>query len=72
MAEVSPEAAQQGQAFQMFQLFPRLLRLGLTADPLARTRHQKRQGLLLQHVWASVHLSESAPPHPPYPPSRQT
>lgn len=42
----------------MFQLFPRLLRLGLAADPLARTRHQKRQGLLLQHVWPSVHLRD--------------
>lgn len=56
--KVSPEAAQQGQALQMLQLFPCLLRLGLAADPPLCTRHQERQGLLLQHVRPGVHLSE--------------
>lgn len=57
-AEVSPEAAQQRQALQMLQLLPCLFRLCLAADPPVCTRHQKCQGLLLQHVWQGVHLSE--------------
>ena len=58
LAEVSPEAAQQRQALQVFQLLPCLFRLCLAADPPVCTRHQKRQGLLLQHVRQGVHLSE--------------
>lgn len=52
----------------MLQLFPCLLRLRLTADPLARARHQKRQGLLLQHVRPGLHLSECPTPRHPQPP----
>lgn len=62
MFEVSPAAAQQRQALQVFQLFPCLLGLSLAADPPVRSRHQKRQGLLLQHVRQSVHLSEFGNP----------
>lgn len=40
----------------MLQLLPRLLRLGRAADPPRRSRHQKRQGVLLQHVWPRLHL----------------
>lgn len=57
-SEVAPEAAQQRQALQMFQLLPCLFRLCLAADPPSRSRHQKRQGLLLQHVWPGVHVGE--------------
>lgn len=64
-SKVSSEAAQQRQTLQMLQLFPCLFRLGLAADPPVCTRHQKRQGLLLQHVRPGVHLSESDPSCPP-------
>lgn len=64
-SQVSSEAAQQRQALQMLQLFPCLLGLGLAADPPVCTRHQKRQGLLLQHVRPGVHLSESGPSSSP-------
>lgn len=57
-AQVSPEAAQQRQALQMYQLLPCLFWLCLTADPCVCSRHQKRKGLLLQHVRQSVHLGE--------------
>lgn len=55
---VSPAPAQQGQALQVSQLLPGLLRLRLPADPPLGPRHQARQGLLLQHVRAGLHLGE--------------
>nr|XP_012620798.1 zinc finger protein 362 isoform X2 [Microcebus murinus]XP_012620799.1 zinc finger protein 362 isoform X2 [Microcebus murinus] len=55
---VSPAPAQQGQALQVSQLLPGLLRLRLPADPPLSPRHQARQGLLLQHVWAGLHLGD--------------
>lgn len=58
LSKVSPEAAQQRQALQMFQLLPCLLRLCLASNTLVCTCHKKRQGLLLQHVRQVVHLCE--------------
>ena len=55
---VSPAPAQQGQALQVSQLLPGILGLRLPADPPLGPRHQARQGLLLQHVWAGLHLGE--------------
>ena len=55
---VSPAPAQQGQALQVSQLLPGLLGLRVPADPPLRPRHQARQGLLLQHVRAGLHLGE--------------
>lgn len=42
----------------MSQLLPGLLRLRLPPDPPLRPRHQARQGLLLQHVRAGLHLGD--------------
>lgn len=59
---VSPAPAQQGQALQVSQLLPGLLGLRLPADPPVGPRHQARQGLLLQHVRAGLHLGECLGP----------
>lgn len=42
----------------MSQLLPGLLRLRLPPDPPLRPCHQARQGLLLQHVRAGLHLGD--------------
>lgn len=55
---VSPATAQQGQALQVPQLLPGVHGLGLAADPPLGSRHQARQGLLLQHVRPRLYLGE--------------
>lgn len=69
---VSPAPAQQGQALQVSQLLPGLLGLRVPADPPLSPRHQARQGVLLQHVRAGLHLGECllapGPPPAPQPP----
>lgn len=55
---VSPATAQQGQTLQVSKLLPGVHGLSLTADPPLGTRHQTRQGLLLQHVWQGLYLGE--------------
>lgn len=42
----------------MLQLLSCIFRLSISTNPPVGSRHQKRQGLLLQHVWTSLYLRD--------------